>query len=461
MTPDFAAPLVARRGILSVVVSAPTTELLFARGQMAYSLGFHIVFAAAGIAMPVLMVAAELLWRRTGSAVHLELARRWAKGTAVLFAVGAVSGTVLAFELGLLFPGFMEHAGAIIGLPFSLEGVAFFTEAIFLGLYLYGWERLRPSLHILCGAAVAVSGAASAAFVTIANAWMNAPRGFRLESGKLVNIDPIAAMATPFALHQILHTLLAAFMATAMAVAAIHAWALLRDRTAALHRVALALALGLGIPSALAQPLVGHMAGQMVAEHQPLKLAAMEGLEKTTAGAPISLGPIELPGMLSFLAKGDVNATIVGLEEFPVADRPPGIVRVAYLVMLALGGAAVLHALVTLFLWWRRRGLPDARWWLRATVLLGPAGVIAMEAGWTVTEVGRQPWTIYGVLRTADAVTPVQGLWLPFTLFALVYLGLAAVVTAVMVYQVRQTAPKPEPVAEPEAPVSKPDRGAT
>jgi cytochrome d ubiquinol oxidase subunit I len=456
----FDAALVAQRGILSSVVSAPTTELLFARGQMAYSLGFHIVFAAAGIAMPMLMVAAEILWRRTGSPVHLELARRWAKGTAVLFAVGAVSGTVLAFELGLLFPGFMEHAGAIIGLPFSLEGIAFFTEAIFLGLYLYGWDRLRPSLHILCGVAVAVSGVASAAFVTIANAWMNAPRGFRLEDGVLVDIDPIAAMATPFALHQILHTLLAAFMATAMAVAAIHAWALLRDRTAALHRVALALALALGIPSALAQPLVGHMAGQMVARHQPLKLAAMEGLEKTTAGAPLRVGPIELPGMLSWLAKGDVDATILGLEEFPAADHPPRIVRVAYQVMLALGGAAVLHGLITLLLWWRRRGLPDARWWLRITVLLGPAGVIAMEAGWIVTEVGRQPWTIYGVLRTADAVTPVQGLWVPFTLFALVYLGLAAVVTAVMVHQVRQTtdAPKPEPDRG-AGPASKPDGG--
>ncbi|HWM86465.1 MAG TPA: cytochrome ubiquinol oxidase subunit I [Kofleriaceae bacterium] len=424
-------------------MSAPTTELLFARGQMAYSLAFHIVFAAVGIAMPVLMVAAEALWRRTGDAIHLDLARRWAKGTAVLFAVGAVSGTVLSFELGLLFPRFMEHAGAIIGLPFSLEGVAFFTEAIFLGLYLYGWDRLRPSVHMLCGVLVAVSGIASAAFVTIANAWMNAPTGFRLEDGKLVDIDPIAAMATPFALHEVLHTILAAFMATALAVAAIHAWALLRGTNTRLHRNALALALALGIPSALAQPIVGHMAGQMVARHQPLKLAAMEGLEKTTAGAPLHLGPIEIPGMLSWLAFGDTDATVIGLEEFPAADRPHSIVRVAYQVMIGLGSAAAAYAIITLLLVWRRRGLPDSRWWLRITVLLGPAGVIAMEAGWTVTEVGRQPWTIYGILRTADAATPVGGLWLPFTLFALVYLGLAVVVVAVLIHQVRQTTEPP------------------
>jgi len=420
-------------------VVAPTTELLFARGQMAYSLAFHIVFAAAGIAMPILMVAAEVLWRRTGRAVYLELAQRWAKGTAVLFAVGAVSGTVLSFELGLLFPRFMERAGAVIGLPFSLEGIAFFTEAIFLGLYLYGWSRLRPAAHILCGAAVAVSGIASAAFVTIANAWMNAPRGFRMEGGQMVDIDPLAAMATPFAAHEVVHTVLAAFMATAMAVAAIHAWALLRRPDAPFHRAALALALALAIPSALAQPLVGHQAAQMVAEHQPLKLAAMEGLAETTTGAPMRLGPIEVPGALSWLAFGDADATVTGLADFPAADHPHPIVRTAYLIMVGLGSAAALYAVVTLISCWRRRGLPSARWWLRATLLLGPAGTIAMEAGWTVTEVGRQPWTIYGVLRTADASTPVTGLWLPFTLFALVYVGLAAVVVAVLIYQLRQT----------------------
>jgi len=422
-------------------MDAASGDVLFARGQMAYSLGFHMVFAAIGIAMPLLMVMAEWRWRRTGRAQYLELARRWSKGTAVFFAIGAVSGTVLSFELGLLFPGFMELAGPFIGMPFSLEGIAFFTEAIFLGLYLYGWDRLRPAVHMACGAVVALSGLLSAVFVTLVNAWMNAPRGFRLDGGRLVDIDPVAALGSPFAVHEIAHGLLAAYMATAMAVAAIHAWALLKVPGAALHRAALHLALALAIPCALAQPLVGHSAGQAVAEHQPLKLAAMEGLERTTAGAPAHLGPVSIPRGLSLMAYSDPDAVVRGLEEFPAADRPHPVVRVGFQVMVLLGTAAAGWAVLTLALWLRRwrRGLPEARSWLWLTVLLGPAGVIAMEAGWIVTEVGRQPWAVYGVLRTADAVTPVRQLWLPFSLFALIYVGLAAAATLVLVRQVRQT----------------------
>lgn len=421
-------------------MNAASGDVLFARGQMAYSLGFHIVFAAIGIAMPLLMVAAEVLWRRTGRSEYLDLARRWAKGTAVFFAIGAVSGTVLSFELGLLFPGFMELAGPFVGMPFSLEGIAFFTEAIFLGLYLYGWDRLRPALHIACGAVVAVSGALSAVFVTLVNAWMNAPRGFRLEGGRIVDIDPVAALGSPFAAHEIAHGLLAAYMATAMAVAAIHAWALLKVPGAPLHRAALKLALVVAIPCALVQPIVGHAAGQAVAEHQPLKLAAMEGLEETQAGAPAHLGPIAIPGGLSLLAYNDPDAVVRGLEEFPPADRPHPVVRAGFQVMVLLGSAAAGWAALTILLWLRgRRRLPEARWWLWLTAALGPAGAIAMEAGWIVTEVGRQPWSVYGVLRTSDAVTPVTGLWLPFTLFAIIYVGLAAAAVLVLVRQVRQT----------------------
>jgi cytochrome bd ubiquinol oxidase subunit I len=419
----------------------PASEVLFARGQMAYSLGFHIIFAAVGVAMPVFMVIAEALWRRTGDAEYLALAKRWARGTAVFFAVGAVSGTVLSFELGLLFPGFMEHAGAIVGLPFSLEGFAFFTEAIFLGLYLYGWDKLSPALHLACGVAVALSGLLSAIFVTLVNAWMNAPTGFTLENGALVDIDPLAAMATPFALHEVLHTALACYLATSLAVGAIHAWALRRQPTSSFHRRALAIALAVTIPTALAQPLVGHMAGQRVAEHQPLKLAAMEGLEHTQARAPLRLGPLEIPGGLSFMAFGDVDAVVRGLEEFPPEDRPHPIVHTAFQLMVALGTATAGYAALAGFLWWRRRRVPGGRGFLLATVALGPAGMIAMEAGWVVTEVGRQPWTIYGVLRTADAATPVTGLWLPFTTFALIYLGLAVVVIAVLVREVKRTTP--------------------
>ncbi|MBA3454704.1 MAG: cytochrome ubiquinol oxidase subunit I, partial [Deltaproteobacteria bacterium] len=398
------------------------TDILFARWQMGVSLGFHIVFAAVGIAMPALMVMAEIAWRRTGDRVWLDIARRWAKGTAVFFAVGAVSGTVLSFELGLLFPGFMEQAGPIVGLPFSLEGFAFFTEAIFLGLYLYGWDRLRPALHVFAGVMVAISGAASAVFVTFVNAWMNAPRGYELVDGNIVAIDPYAALSTPFALHEIPHTLLAAYLTTSLAVAGIHAWGLRRSPGNAFHAKALRLAILMTIPCALLQPVIGHFAGQQVATYQPLKFAAIEGLERTQAGAPIKIGPIEIPGMLSWLATGDPDAVVIGLDQFPEADHPPSIVQVSFRVMVALGGAMVLYALVALWRRVRRRSWTEGRWWLRAAIALAPTGVIAMEAGWIVTEVGRQPWTVYGVLRTSDAATPLGMMWIPFAAFTGIYL---------------------------------------
>lgn len=406
---------------------------------MALSLAFHIIFAAVGIAMPLLMIVAEWRWRRTGDPEWLAIARAWSKGTAVFFAVGAVSGTVLSFELGLLFPGFMKHAGAVIGMPFSLEGFAFFTEAIFLGIYLYGWSKVGPKLHLAAGALVALSGVLSAVFVTIANAWMNAPRGFRVHEGKLVDIDPIAAMGSPFVLHEVLHTVLAAYMATALAVAAIHGYALLRRPERTFHRKALGAALAVVVPTALLQPLVGHYAGQQVAVHQPLKLAAMEGLLQTQAGAAISLGPLSIPKGLSLLAFNDPNAVVVGLDRFPRTDWPHPITRVAFQLMIVLGTVAALYAAYTAFHWLRRRTLPVSRRWLWLTVLLGPTGVIAMEAGWTVTEVGRQPWVIYGFLRTADAVTPMPNLWVPFVTFSLVYLGLGAVVLTVLFRHVRHT----------------------
>lgn len=222
------------------------TELDFARSQMAMSLGFHIIFAALGIGMPVLMAIAEGMYLRSGDPIYLDLCKRWARGTAILFAVGAVSGTVLSFELGLLWPGFMKEAGPIIGMPFSLEGFAFFTEAIFIGVYLYGWNRLSPLLHWLAGVVVAVSGIFSGVFVVTANAWMNAPAGFKLVDGKFTAIDPVAAMLNQASLHEVLHMTLAALVATGFAVAAIHAFLLLRNRESRFHGNALGIALAVG-----------------------------------------------------------------------------------------------------------------------------------------------------------------------------------------------------------------------
>jgi cytochrome d ubiquinol oxidase subunit I len=427
-------------------------DVLAARSQMAMSLAFHIIFAVVGIGMPVLMVIAEWLWRRSGEATYLELAKRWAKGTAILFTVGAVSGTVLSFELGLLWPGFMRYAGAIIGMPFSLEGFAFFTEAIFLGIYLYGWERVSPRAHLAAGAMVAASGAASAAFVVIANAWMNTPVGFRVVDGALMDIDPIAAMRGPAALPETLHMLLAAYAATGFAVAGIHALILLRAPGSTFHRHALGIALVVAVPAAMLQPLSGDVSARYVARWQPAKLAALEGQFRTERGAPLRIGglpneatrdtpfAIEIPRGLSLLAFHDPNATVTGLEDVPRDQWPPvAIIHVAFQVMVGLGSyLALLGAWITVRAI-RRRSLTGSCSLLRAIVIAAPMGFIAIEAGWIVTEVGRQPWIVYHLVRTADAVTPLSGLVVPFVAFTLLYLGLAAAVVWLIYRQVVQS----------------------
>jgi cytochrome d ubiquinol oxidase subunit I len=428
---------------------SPMSDLLAARSQMAVSLAFHILFAVVGIAMPVLMVIAERRWQKTGDGIYLELAKRWSKGTAILFAVGAVSGTVLSFELVLLWPEFMELAGGIIGMPFSLEGFAFFTEAIFLGIYLYGWDRISPRAHIWSGVAVAVSGTASGIFVVTANAWMNSPAGFDYIDGRVTNVDPIAAMLNPAAFQQTLHMTLAAFTATGFAVAGIHAFLLLFDPLNAFHRRALSIALLVGAPAALLQPISGDISARQVASRQPVKLAAMEAHFETMPGAPLTVGgwpdvdagevryAIKIPYGLSLLAFHDPTAVVKGLKDFPREDWPNvPIVHIAFQIMVALG---TYLALVSLWVGWtalRGSDLVANRRLLQAITLGAPMGFIAIEAGWTVTEVGRQPWIIHGVLRTADAVTPMPGLIVPFLLFTLLYCFLGVIVVWLLYRQI-------------------------
>src|SRR5712691_11442661 len=413
------------------------SDLLAARSQMAMSLAFHIVFAAIGIGMPVLMAIAEWLWLRRKDEAALALAHRWARGTAILFAVGAVSGTVLSFELGLLWPGFMAFAGPIFGMPFSLEGFAFFLEAIFLGIYLYGWDRVSPWTHWLAGVMVAISGTASGIFVVIANAWMNTPAGFDLVAGRAVNVDPLAAMRNPAALSETLHMTLAAFAAVGFAVAAIHAHLLRKDPRNLFHRRAVAIALSVGGAAALLQPLSGDMSARHVARAQPAKLAAMESHLQTETGAPLRIGPLRIPRGLSLLAFHDPHALVKGLDAFPPADRPPAaVVHVAFQVMVACGLAMAATALLGGWMYARRRALPDAPWYLRLVTACGPLGFVAIEAGWTVTEVGRQPWIIHGVMRTSEAVTPVPHLVVPFATFTVLYLFLAVVVVVLLRRQV-------------------------
>jgi cytochrome d ubiquinol oxidase subunit I len=416
------------------------TELSLARAQMAMLFAFHILFAVAGMGMPVLMVIAERAHLRTGHPVYAELARRWAKGTSVLFAVGAVSGTVLSFELGLLWPGFMAFAGGVIGLPFALEGFAFFTEAIFLGIYLYGWDRVSPRLHLASGVLVALGGVLSGIFVVTANAWMNSPAGFTLSGGRPVDVSPLAAMANPAALTETLHMTLAAFAGSGFAVAGIHAFLLLRgDRENLFHRKAMEIALAVGGAAAVLLPLSGDMSARFLAGNQPVKLAALEGQFETVRGAPLRIGGIpdvktrttryavEIPKGLSLLAYHDPDARVRGLAEFPRGEWPdPVPVHLAFQAMVAGGTVLALLAVAAAWRSWRKRGRLFERRFLTAVALCGPVGLLCVEAGWTVTEMGRQPWAIRGVMRTAEAATPVGGLLLPFAFFSLLYLGLGA-----------------------------------
>lgn len=422
------------------------TDLLAARTQMAMSLGFHILFAVAGMAMPLLMVIAEVKARRTGDPAWVDLARRWARGTAILFAVGAVSGTVLSFELGLLWPTFMEHAGPIIGLPFSLEGFAFFIEAIFLGLYLYGRDKLSPGLHLFSGVMVAIAGLASGVLVVAVNAWMNTPTGFTLVDGAITDIDPFAPFAAAAFPTQASHMALAAYASVAAAVLGMHALGLLRRPDSDLHRRAAGVAFAVLAVSLPLQILTGDLSAKHIAEHQPAKLAAAEGLFETQKAAPLAIGgwpdeearelkwAIEIPGALSFLAFADLDAEVQGLDQVPRDEWPPvAVTHVSFQVMVGCGFAML--GLVGFGLWLRWRRGPErwleSRWFLKAAVAAAPLGLIAVEAGWFVTEVGRQPWVVRGVMKTADAVTPMPDLQVPLVMFTLLY-GVLGVVVVVL-----------------------------
>lgn len=422
--------------------------LLAARAQMEVSLAFHMVFAAIGIGLPLLMVIAEVIGLRTGDLRWLTLAKRQARVTAVLFAIGAVSGTALSFELGLLWPRFMRLAGPVIGPTFALEGYAFFLEAIFLGLYLYGWERLSPRAHVLAGVGVAVTGLLSGAFVVAVNAWMQCP-----PAGSLVTLDPWATFRSAAWVNMAVHSTLSCYVSVGFAVAGAAAWGLLRERPAEWHRPALSLSLTVASIAVALQLVSGDRIAKMVAVTQPVKFAALEAHFETARGAAIALGgvvdqragelhgAITVPGVLSVLAFGDPSATVRGLNEFSRDLWPNvGVVHVAFDVMVAAGMSLVFLSLA----WWlwrfRARSTPDAAVPTRllwALVIASPLGFIALEAGWLVTEAGRQPWTIQGVLRTADAATRSPHAAATFAVFSGLYVVLGFVVVGMLRYLAR------------------------
>lgn len=426
--------------------------LTAARWQMEVSLGFHMVFAAVGMAMPLMMLIAEGRWLRTGDRAALQLAKTWARVTGLLFAIGAVSGTALSFELGLLWPRFMAFAGPMIGTAFALEGYAFFIEAIFLGLYLYGWDRLGPRAHWWCGVPVALAGAASGVLVISANAWMQGPVGFEIgPDGLPTNLDPLAALFNPAWGLMAVHSTLSTYQAVGFAAAGVYAWALLRGRRPSrqgYNRLAISIAMLLGSVAAVVQPVAGDLLARRAATAQPAKLAALEGQFRTQRGAPLRIGgfpdptaretrwAIEIPGLLSFLATEDWNGEVLGLEAFPRDQWPDTrIVHPAFQVMVGSGFAMLGVAFWFTWAVWRGRRGRDwvgRRWLLWALVVASPLGFLALEAGWIVTEVGRQPWVIYGVMRTADAVTPATEVGFSLVGFSVLYAGLALVLLVLL-----------------------------
>ncbi len=434
------------------------SDLLAARAQMGTSLAFHIIFASLGVGLPLLLCIAEglALWHKDSG--WMTLTRRWTKAFALLFAIGAVSGTILSFEIGLLWPTFTKFSGAIIGLPFALEGFAFFIEAIFLGLYLYGWERLSPRAHWLCSFPLWISGAASAWFIVSANSWMNTPVGFQITHGQVTGINPLQAILNPSTPYETTHMLLAAYVAAGFGVAAVYAIQILRGRREAYFRKGLLLAMALGAIAIPFQIFDGDLSARSLATLQPAKLAAMEGVFHTEQGAPIKIGGIvddktgqvlfalEIPDLLSILAKGDPHATITGLDAYAPQDRPdPFFVHPSFDGMVGSGFFLLFIGGVFWLLYFRRkRVVPENRLLLWAIVLSGPLSFLAIELGWMVTELGRQPWVIYGILRTQDAVTTTPGLDISFLVFTGIYVVLAITLTVLLLRLARSPLPKQE-----------------
>jgi cytochrome bd ubiquinol oxidase subunit I len=409
---------------------------------MAFTLGAHIVLASLGVAFPAMMLIANYLGLRRDDAVALELAQRWSKVAAVTFAVGAVTGTVLSFEMGLLWPVFMSRFGEVFGIPFAIEGIFFFLEAIFVAIYILGWKRLSGWVHFWTGVPIVIAGLGGAFSVVAANSWMNQPRGFKLApDGTVTDVEPLKAIFNPAVPYEVPHMILAAYLATGFLVASVYAVGMLRGRRDRYHRLGLLIPLTVAAIATPIQFAVGDTAARAIADDQPIKFAAIECVQHTERHVAEYLGGrctsdgvkngLAIPGLDSFLVGFSTDTKVTGLDTVPPADRPPANTML-HLAFDAMVGICTLLIALGLWLgvgWWRTRDIPRSRWFLRATAVSGAAAILALECGWIVTEVGRQPWIVYQTLRTKDAVTDAGGIWISLSVVLLTYtaLGIATV----------------------------------
>jgi cytochrome d ubiquinol oxidase subunit I len=434
-------------------------HLIWARELQALSLAVHIPLVCFGIAFPAMVLYVEGLWLRTGDQTYRALAKRWSKVMITLFAVGVVTGTILSFEFGLLWPNFMATFGEVFGLAFGLEGFSFFIEAIFIAIYVYGWDRLAPRAHVLTGIPIVIAGVTGSLMVIAVNGWMNHPVGFDIVDGQVANVRPWTALFNDYFWHELAHMYLAGYMVAGFLVAGVYATAWLRGNRSRYVRAGLVVPLTVAALAAPVQVVVGDWAARDVVAQQPVKLATFEGLGHTTEGAPFHvLGwydkadgeverGIEIPKLLSVLAHHDPNATVEGLDSVPAADRPGPVntVRYAFQAMIGIGTLLAMMGLFYAAVWWRRGRLPRSVWFYRLVVVSGPLALIALICGWVTTEVGRQPWIVYDVMRVEDAVTDAGGLPIAFAVGVAVYAALGVIVA----WLLRRLASRPPEVEVP------------
>jgi cytochrome d ubiquinol oxidase subunit I len=431
---DPGAWLVAVQQVRGVLEGAGSPDAFEARQMQALSLAVHIPLVCFGIAFPAMILFVEGLWLRTGDPVYKTLAKRWSKVALIIFATGVVTGTILSFEFGLLWPDFMATFGEVFGVAFGLEGISFFLEAIFIAIYVYGWDRLPRRTHFLTGIPIIITGATGSAFVISVNGWMNDPQGFEVVGGRVVEPVPFSALLNGHLAHELVHMYLAGYLVAGFLVAAYYARRWLKGRRDRYTRTALVVPLAFAALAAPIQVVVGDWAGRKVAESQPVKLAAFEGVYKTEEGAAFHLGGfydsdsgevrygIKIPYLLSVLAHHNPTAEVVGLESVPPEDRPPvNVVRTSFQTMIAIGTFLAALGSFFVFVWLRKRRLPETKWFFRAVMAAGPLSVVALIAGWVTTEVGRQPWIVYGFMRTEDAVTSADNLELGYAALIFVY----------------------------------------